>query len=414
MRYRQLPTKGILFLLTLSIFAAPLSYAQYSSAENSKRVSTATTETVLYSFTARNDGFAPLGGLASDAAGDLYGTTEGGGAYDDGTVFKLTPNSGGGWTESVLYTFTGGDDGRYPAGGVIVDVAGNLFGTTAEAGAHSDGTVFELTPASGGGWTFNTIHTFAGPDGANSYAGLIFDAAGNLYGTTRYGGAHGIGAVFELKPQPDGAWNESVLHSFADGRDQGLPMGPLVFDKAGNLYGTNIGVYGYGVVFELTRQSSGRWTISVLEDFNGAGGYPQGALILDSAGNLYGTTYEGGRGYGTVFELQKTSGALWKLDILWNFSGGADGGYPVSALSLGASGNLYGVAPTGGANGAGVVYEVYRQGGAWVEDVLYNFTGGTDGAMPTCLTLASGDTFYGTTEFGGADGSGTVFEITVP
>jgi hypothetical protein len=191
-------------------------------------------------------------------------------------------------------------------------------------------------------------------------------------------------------------------------------MGPLVFDKAGNLYGTNIGVYGYGVVFELTRQSSGRWTISVLEDFNGAGEYPQGALILDSAGNLYGTTYEGGRGYGTVFELQKTSGALWKLDILWNFSGGADGGYPVSALSLGASGNLYGVAPTGGANGAGVVYEVYRQGGAWVEDVLYNFTGGTDGAMPTCLTLASGDTFYGTTEFGRADGSGTVFEITVP
>ena len=322
----------------------------------------AQTETVLYSFLGGNDGQNPSGAIASDAAGNLYGATVNGGAYGQGTVFELVRNSSGGWTESVLYTFTAGADGREPEGGVVVDASGNVYGTTSLASTYNDGTVWELTPASGGGWAFNTIHTFSGPDGAQPYSGLILDAAGNLYGTTSGGGTDGWGVVFELKPSSDGTWNEGVLHSFTGQQDQGVPMTSLVFDTAGNLYGTNIGISAWGVVFELTPQVGGGWKTTVLHQFNGDGEYPRGALVVDSAGNLYGTTYQGGSGNGIAYELLRNSSGRWWLDVLWRFSGGTDGGYPFSALTFDAAGNLYGVTPAGGTSGNGVIFKLFRHG----------------------------------------------------
>ena len=287
-------------------------------------------EKVLHSFNG-TDGWSPEAGLIFDAAGNLYGTTEYGGtggncgAYGCGTVFELTPNGSGGWTETVLYSFcpqTGCTDGANPAAGLIFDAAGNLYGTTEYAGAYNSGTVFELTPNGSGGWTETVLYSFCSQanctDGYGPLAGLIFDASGNLYGTTRDGGAYGYGTVFELTPTGGGAWTERVLHGFGKGTDGAGPSyyGKLIFDAAGNLYGMTLsgGAYGFGTAFELTPTAGGGWTEQVLYSFNnnGADGIsPFAGLTFDAAGNLYGTTWEGGiyscggagSACGTVFEL---------------------------------------------------------------------------------------------------------------
>ncbi len=254
----------------------------------------ATQEKILHTFNNNGtDGAVPLAGLIFDAAGNLYGTTSRGGTgscfYSGsgcGTVFKLSPNGGGGWTEQVLHYFSNnGTDGFQPLAGLIIDAAGNLYGTTATGGTHPGGTVFELTPAQGGNWTEKVLYNFCSQtnctDGAGPLAGLIFDAAGNLYGTTSAGGTYqDFGTVFELMPTKGGGWTEQVLHSFAPGTDGANPSAGLIFDAAGNLYGTTSygGTYtcdgtSCGTVFEVSPKAGGGWTEQVLYNFgNGTDG----------------------------------------------------------------------------------------------------------------------------------------------
>jgi uncharacterized repeat protein (TIGR03803 family) len=270
------------------------------------------TERVLHDFNNKGtDAQNPEAGLTFDAAGNLYSTTNAGGAYASGTAFELTPKAGGDWTETVLHDFNNkATDGNYPYAGLIFDATGNLYGTTYLGGTYGHGAVFEMMPAAGGGWSETVLHNFKGgsTDGRGPYAGLILDAAGNLYGTTTYGGVYGHGTVFELTPAAGGAWTETVLHDFGHGTDGYEPYAGLILDAAGNLYGTTVlgGTYGSGTVFELTPATGGSWTETVLHHFgNGTdGARPYGGLIFDAAGNLYGTTQQGGAyGYGTVFEI---------------------------------------------------------------------------------------------------------------
>ena len=281
------------------------------------------TETVLHSFDKQGDGANPYGSLIFDAAGNLYGTTFSGGLNGNGgTVFQLSPGKNGQWTETVLHSFTDRTDGSGPFANLIFDAVGNLYGTTFSGGLNGNGgTVFQLSPGKNGQWTETVLHSFGkGNDGAGPLAGLIFDAAGNLYSTTEYGGAHNYGTIFELSPGTNGTWTETVLYSFNDnGQDGYYPYAGLIFDAAGNLYGTTVyggasgttgcNGRGCGTIFELTPGARGTSTEKVLYSFCSASGctdgfFPYGGLIFDTAGNLYGTTYFGGTdGYGTVFEF---------------------------------------------------------------------------------------------------------------
>ena len=390
-------------------------------------------EKVLYAFSGGADGGGPLAGLISDRNGNLYGTTSTGGANGAGTVFELSPTEGGGWTETVLYAFTGGSDGGYPAGGVIFDAEGDLYGTTADGGANGDGTVFELSPTDGGGWTETVLHSFNGDDGLSPSAGLVFDGAGNLYGTTFSGGKPlDLGVVFELSPTAKGKWKEKVLLELGKHPDGGGPMGALVFDGAGNLYGTASGGYQVvGSVFELTPLANGRWKETILHGFKGKGdgGRPLGSVVLDAEGNVYGTTSEGGRitelypcafGCGTVFELMPRAQGKWKEAVLYKFEGGEDGDGPVAGLVFDAANNLYGTTEMGGGTGCqfqfgcGTVFELTPSvGGKWKEIVLHRFKNTKGGQQPMAgLILDSAGNLYGTGSGAGAGGGGVVFEIT--
>src|SRR5580704_17476678 len=320
------------------------------------------------------DGGLPYAGLIIDRAGDLYGTTAGGGdlacsegdGYGCGVVFELTPKGNGDWTETVLYRFNG-LNGFQPIGSVAFDGAGNLYGTTAGGGAHALGTVFELMPKAGGGWTEEVLHSFNrnGNDGVGPYAGVILDQAGNLYGTTVGGGTDAIGTVFELTPKASGDWKEKILHSFNNNDGIG-PQASLVFDSSGNLYGTTRigGAHNYGAVFELAPKADGTWAEKVVHSFTfGDGSNPEGSLIFDSLGNLYGTTFEGGahNNAGVVFELSPKTGVE---EVLHSFDprNHLDGAGPTAGLIFDASGNLYGTTSEGGTGtckyGCGTVFEI--------------------------------------------------------
>ena len=316
-----------------------------------------------------------------DAAGNLYGTTQFGGNYVQGSVYELTPTRGGGWMETVLHSFQqNGTDGIQPVAGLTMDAAGNLYGTTFAGGPYNGGTVFELTPSAGGGWTETVLHNFNhdGSDGYTPEAGLVLDAAGDLYGTTHDGGTHncgtpqsddGCGTVFELSPASGGGWTETVLHSFSNnGLDGIYPFaGPLIFDAAGNLYGTTYwgGAYGVGTVFELRPNGGGSWTEAVLHNFkqNGTdGGQPLAGLIFDTVGNLYGTTGLGGTyDSGTVFELTPSGGGGWTESLLYSFcsqNGCPDGNQPQAGLVPDADGNLYGTTNRTTYDASGTVFEL--------------------------------------------------------
>lgn len=261
------------------------------------------TETVPYRFAGMHDAANPAyGSLALNGTGDLYGTTENGGTGGFGAVYKLTPSNGS-WTESIVYSFTGGQGGKGPFSGVIFDNLGNLYGTNESGGAYGFGTVYQLTP-SGSGWTENTLHSFSGGnDGAHPWGGLLFDNSGNFYGTSS-GGEGGYGTVFQLT-HSNGNWTYTVIHNFTGSDGQG-PVDNLIMDANGSLYGTALdgGAHGYGSVFKLT-PSEGSWTCISLHDFDGGdGGSPFGSLVFDPSGSLYGTTYSGGSyGLGIVFEI---------------------------------------------------------------------------------------------------------------
>ncbi len=334
---------------------------------------------VIYSFRGGQDGAEPSGPLTVDSGGNLYGTTQGGGSSacnnGCGTVFEMT-SSAGVWTENVLYRFNG-TNGIQPYAGVTLDAAGNIFGTTLIGGTGDCGggcgIAFELTP-SGGEWTETVLYRFTGgSDGALPVAPMIFDGSGNLYGTASAGGIGSCGGttcgvVFELTPAGSG-WTETVLYSFTGGKhDGGSPLGALVFDSSGTLYGTTerggsrACNGGCGTVFELT-PSATAWTETVLHIFQNKkdGAYPYNvALVFDQAGALYGTTTSGGRsdcGCGTAFKLTPSSSGKWSKRSLYAFDGthGAD---PNAGLILDATGNLYGTASGGGDGIFGVVFEI--------------------------------------------------------
>jgi uncharacterized repeat protein (TIGR03803 family) len=399
-------------------------------------------EKVVYAFgTNSGDGYDPGGGLIGDDAGNLYGMTRQGGAISAGTVYELS-QSGDSWTETVLYAFDGGEDGAFPSGNLVFDAAGNLYGTTGGGGnsACSCGTVFELSPPAspGGSWTESTIYTFkGGNDGAFPSAGLVFDPAGNMYGTTTAGGStetctrnRGCGTVFELSSSPShtDSWTETVLYRFT--RDDGEePQGPLVLDYVGNLYGTTFEggnqhncAGGCGIVFEVSPSSGGVWTETVLHSFsgiNGDGANPIAGLLRDNSGVLAGTTIVGGYyGFGTVFGLLPPSapGGKWTYEVLYSFGASQNDGHQPLGSLISVGGALYGTTEVGGSQGLGTVFELSRsKGGAWNETGLFSFTNVSNSDLPEAGLLLRSGALFGTTIEGGSPncsfGCGTVFEI---
>ena len=370
-------------------------------------------------------GYTPNGLLLS-SSGTLYGVTTYGGAYNRGLVYELTETRGV-WKETVLYSFTGGADGGYPNGPLVMDEAGNLYGTALQGGTQNYGVVFELSP-SGETWVENVLHNFTSlSDGGLPFGGVVFDAAGSLYGTASTGGTAqcyaflgACGVVFQLSPSGN-SWTEHVLHSFTGLDDGSDPQYGVILDSSGNIFGTTLDGGNGGVAFELTL-SNGVWQERVLHAFGlGDGLTPTGSLALDKSGDLYGATDEGGTGgYGTVFELTPGSDG-WTETILHNFAGGTDGAYPVSVV-LGTTA-IYGVTLQGGTgscpNGAakvscGTVFELTSANG-WTKRKIYQFHGtADDGGVPNSgLVMDSAGHLFGTLSYGGGNLSmaGGVFEV---
>jgi len=427
-------------------------------------------EKVLYSFQGPPDGAVPAGAMAFDKAGNLYGVTTLGGVgpcapTQCGTVFQLQPpaTKGGAWTEQVLHIFGGHakGDGNTPAGGVIFDAAGNLYGTTAYGGTGNCvvlgsksgcGTVFVMKPPAtkGGKWTENVLYSFkSGKDGYLPNGDLVFDHAGNLYGATEFGGGFGscdapfyqfCGTIFELSPPKvkSGKWTEKVLYHFKSGKDGANPNGGLVLDGVGNIYGTTYvggsttlcvftGFVGCGTVFKLGKPGnpSGVWRERVLYAFTGLpsdGLHPVAGLARRSNGNLYGTTLGGGtQEDGVIFQLipPTKGGTQWNETLIHNFSGGSDGGSTLTGLVPDFSGNFYGTSG-GGASRGGLLFRLNTSAAntdvaTWNLSVLYNFTGSPDGYSPVSLVRAGTGVLYGATLYGGTGqacrgGCGAVFQ----
>jgi uncharacterized repeat protein (TIGR03803 family) len=364
------PVAGLIFDASGNLYGTTLAGGAYNCGtafELLPKAGGGWTEKILHSFNNNGrDGYSPLVGLIFDASGNLYGTTSQGGPNNGGVVFELSPNTGGGWTEKIVHGFTiNGTTGSYPQASLIFDALGNLYGTTNAGGTHGPGAVFELMPKAGGGWTEKVLYSFNnnGTDGKLPRGGLIFDGGGNLYGTTYQGGSSNGGTVFKLTPAAGGGWTETVLHSFGSGQDGNTPMADLILDAAGNLYGTTFygGANAFGMVFELTPGAGGSWTETVVHNFsNNAtdGGFPSVGLVSDSSGSLYGATQKGGSlGYGVVFKLTPTTGGSWTETVLHDFGSSRDGVSPQGNLIFDAVGNLYGTTYEGG-GGWGTVFEI--------------------------------------------------------
>jgi hypothetical protein len=425
------------------------------------------TETILYNFQGGSDGSTPVGRLVFDKDGDIYGVTTNGGSsscitlFECGTVFQLLQpkQPGGAWTERVLYVFKGNaaGDGASPFGGLVMDGAGNLYGTTGYGGTgncmilgtrEGCGTVFELSPPREprGQWTERVIYNFRGwGDGQLPWGDLVFDEAGNLYGATEYGGGYGscnapyyrhCGTVFKLsRPQSkSGQWKETMLYGFKGGTDGANPNGGLVFGKKMVLYGTTqIGGFncgyrgqGCGTVFELLPPAEGRstWMETILHRFQGPainqdGAIPFAGVAVDTAGKLYGTTWVGGGANvasGTVFCLIPQSNGDWLYQVLYSFQDFSDGSAPGSKLVLDSTGNIYGTATGGGEFGGGTIFWLTPGASYWTFSALYEFAGyAVDGFYPSSIRFAPDGGLYGTTQYGGSVatcgnyGCGTVF-----
>jgi len=385
----------------------------------------AQTFTVVHTFTGGADGSVPLGSITLDAQGNLYGTASAGGHNVNGcvsfgypgcgTVFKLT-HRGSSWTFSPLYQFQGASDGANPYSGVAIGPDGSLYGTTLFGGL-GQGTVYNVRPparAMGsalGSWSETVLHAFSnGGDGSYPALGtLVFDRSGNMYGTTELGGYECVdggfcGTMFKLTPSGSD-WQESIFQ-FMGGADGGNPLSGVVLDAAGNLYGTtDIGDFD-SEAYQLTPSGSG-WTETPLYDF-GPFGDPRGGVILDGAVGLYGTTVNG-----TVYQLS-SSGDSWIYSLLYSFSGSSG---PWNGVVRDASGNLYGTTCADGTHGQGSVFKLTRSGDSWMEADLYDFTGGADGACPIGgIARDTSGNLFGTTSSGGsgcgAAGCGVIWEIT--
>jgi uncharacterized repeat protein (TIGR03803 family) len=367
--------------------------------------SRAATLTTVHNFSGGSDGSNPVDGLMMNAKGTLFGTTSAGGPAGQGTVFRIAGHG----TDIVLHSFQGGSDGATPNGGLIEDAGGTLFGTTTAGGAAGAGTVFSLW-----GKTETVLYSFAGGtgDGADPQAGLVMDAKGNLYGTTHAGGASGNGTVFELvaPKHKTGAWTEKLLYSFGTGTDGAAPVGRVVFDSAGNLYGTTSagGTSGYGTVFQL--QPGVTWQENILHSFQNTddGNTPYAGLVADSSGNFYGAATAGGvNGGGTIFELSPSHGGFTFTTLASVPGSGVSGTF--RDVLVQPNGVIYATTHCDGANSAGSIFELTQSGGTWTYNVLYNFTGGSDGDYSISSLVLKGDRLYGTTIYGGANGAGTVY-----
>jgi uncharacterized repeat protein (TIGR03803 family) len=317
-------------------------------------------ETTLYAFAGGNDGAVPYANLVMDTAGALYGTTYAGGASGNGIAFKLTPptTKKGAWTETLLHSFTGGNDGSEPAAPLILDTAGNVYGTTTGGGTGVVGTVFELSPTKNADkpWKETVLYNFTGnADGGEPIGGLLGGPNGVLYGTSSAYGTNNNGNIYQLTPPANGkgTWTETVLYSFTGGADGDRPLASLISDASGTLYGTTAGFSNdYGTVFSLTPPSgSGSWSLSTLYTVTGSAGFtgngPNQALSMDSTGALYGTTFaDGETAFGEVFKLTPPAeaGKHWKSKILYAFTGGADSGELYSNVLIGPKNTLYGTA----------------------------------------------------------------------
>jgi uncharacterized repeat protein (TIGR03803 family) len=380
------------------------------------------TEQLLYSFAGDADGEYIDSDLVLDSAGNIYGTSVQGGAFGSGSIFQVTPSG----THTVLYSFTGGADGAQPYKGVTLDAQGNLYGTAVVGGSFAGpcveagcGVTYKLTN-SGGVWTQTVLHTFTGGnDGSGPGAGVTFDKQGNLYGMTPIGGAKGLGIIYELKPGANGVWKERVIHTFTGGADGSSgSAGRLILDSAGNMYGvaTAGGANGSGTAFELVRAAGGNWTFKTLYAFKGSpdAGFPYGALVFDAAGNLYGSTYyDGANDLGSVYKLSKSNGT-WSESVLYSFRGGSDGSSPISNLVVDAAGNLFGTTSEGGAGcSCGTVFKLTAgSNGRWKETVAYRFQGAPDGAFVyNGMVSDPAGNLYGATVHGGVDNEGAIFKF---
>ena len=351
--------------------------------------------TVVHTF-GGSDGSNPFGALITDGHHNFYGTTNQGGTANLGTVFKIAADG----TQSVLHSFTGGSDGSGPRGSLVRDKQGNLYGTTWGGGSGAGGTIFKI--ATDG--TESVLYAFTGgSDGSLPEASLALDKSGNLYGTASSGGNDGGGTIFELSA----GGTFSVLYTFTFGSDGGIPFSSLLRDSAGNLYGTTTfggdntcGSDGCGVVFRFGSDG----TYKVLHTFeNTDGASPEAGLAADKAGNLYGTTLLGGDNCfgttcGVVFELPPDGSSY---SVLYTFTGGSDGGEPSSVPVVDVKGNVYGTARIGGSGcsvGCGTVFKVTPQG---TESVLHAFAGPNDGSDPLGGVILIKKTLFGTADEGG-------------
>jgi uncharacterized repeat protein (TIGR03803 family) len=377
------------FAVVLALLLAPSAHAQ--------------TETVLYNFANPRDGANPESNLTPNGAGNFYGTTVNGGQYGMGSVFELSPNGSGGYIESIIYSFcsqSGCSDGANPTlAGVVFDPLGNLYGTTWAGGTENVGTVFQLAPT-GDGWTESVIHNFLHNlvDGYNPSSGVIIDSSGNLFGAT-FNGGEGDGSVYEVSPSGSG-WTESVIY------DACIQWAGVTMDGHGNLFGA-----GCQTLFELSPNGGG-WTANLIHFFEGGkdGFNPTSAPVLDSYGSVYGTATGGVKNAGVVYKFTLAKKG-WKEKLIYSFKDGKDGNDPWAGVTLDACGNVFGTTYKGGKYGLGTVYELAVNGNRYTRKILWSFNG-IDGANPYAAVLLDANNVYGTTYQGGSQNIGTVFEVT--
>ncbi len=382
----------------------------------------AQTYAVIHNFNGL-DGGAPDAGVVEDAAGNLYGTAFGGVgthclSHGCGVIYEMTPSNGA-WTEQVIYQFQG-TDGEFVYSQAALDPNGNVFATASECTSGCDGTVVEASPHDGG-WTGTVLHRFTGsPDGSAPTGGLVGDNEGTLYGTTATGGLFDAGTVFALSGA--GYSNYARIFSFTGQVNIVAESFPafetLARDAEGNLYGTTQGNVTLATIFEMSPNGLGGWTEKHLYRFTNPqqGTDPSNGVVLGPDGNLYGVTYSNGAyGYGVVYELARNSDGTWSYNVIHAFQGGADGGFPSGAPAFDAAGNLYGTTEWEGSGGYGTVFKMTPSTqGQWTKTILHNFTSSPDGANPqdSKLWIDRAGNIYGTTIEGGVNGEGTVFEIT--
>jgi uncharacterized repeat protein (TIGR03803 family) len=391
-------------------------------------------ESVLYRFLGGADGANPFGALMRDPQGALYGTTYNGGASNFGTVFKLTPPvaPATAWTKRTLYSFAAGTDGRNPYSTLVIDSSGALYGTTYNGGTAGYGTVFELTPPvpPATAWTRIILHNFSGgADGSHPHSGLVFDSSsGALYGTAESGGASFAGVVYKLTPSASSCggpqpWRHSVIHAFGGGVAGSTPYAAPLLDSAGAIYGTTYyGGTGYGTIYRLTPPVAPAtvWTKTTLYKFpgNAGGANPFAGLIRDSRGALYGTTLNGGAsGYGAIFKLSPpvAPSPYWTRTTISSFRAPPDGASPYAGLVQDSSnGALYGVTQWGGTSGNGSIYRLtppVPPATAWTRSTTHSLAGSPDGSSPYASVLIGDNGVLFGTAYSGGTGAGLVFQI---